>query len=210
MTPIIKSFYDKGEEVSKARECILFADKEEEKKKISRQDSEEATAPTLPSSSSSFTSRLESSKELVPARSEPLQVTLLDTFGGMEDSAVNLANNAKDISLHAKMDTLLSELKSLKEQMSTKKTDQSLTSPLAAVDRKCQNEVAELMLKWPDAKNSIDLTNICEHLRFFGGDAEKGVLAVLRCETCYNFMMSKRPASLTANPVTVAKKGLGG
>ena len=62
----------------------------------------------------------------------------------------------------------------------------------------------------PDAKNVIDLNSICEHLRFFGGEAKKGFLAVLRCETCYKFMMSKRPASLTANPMTVAKKGLGG
>lgn len=185
--------------------------KKKRRKKTSKQDSEEASVPTFSSSSlSSVTSRLESSKELAPARSEPLQATLLDTFGGKEDSAVNLASNAKDISLHAKMDTLLSELKSLKEQTSTKKNDQSLTSPLVAVDRKCQNEVADLMLKWPDGKNLIDLTSTCAHLRFFGGDAEKGVLAVLRCETCYNFMMSKRPASLTSNPVTVAKKGLGG
>ena len=69
------------------------------------------------------------------------------------------------------------------------------------------------MLKWPDAKNVIDLTNVCQHLRFFGGDAERGVLAVVRCETCYDFLVSKRTggtASLTANPGTVAKKGLDG
>ena len=111
-----------------------------------------------------------------------------------------------------KQDTLLVELKALKlkDQTSTKKNDPSFPSPLAAVDSKCHKEVADLMLKWPHAKNLIDLTNICQQLRFFGGDAEKGVLAVLRCETCYNFLLSKRTASLTTNPVAVAKKGLCG
>lgn len=66
------------------------------------------------------------------------------------------------------------------------------------------------MFKWLDGKNLIDLISICVYLWFFGGDVEKGVLVVLRCEICYNFMMSKCLVSLILNLVIVVKKGLGG
>ena len=216
--PVIKSFYDKDEIVAKARDCLLKLEKEEEKKKNKgggKQDTELAPKVSIKSLSDRLPSQSESSES---APSEPiasrLQTSLLDTLVRREENndSTDADDFVRDSSLHAKVDTLLVELKALKlkDQTSTKKNDPSFPSPLAAVDSKCHKEVADLMLKWPHAKNLIDLTNICQQLRFFGGDAEKGVLAILRYETCYNFLLSKRTASLTTNPVAVAKKGLCG
>ena len=159
---------------------------------------------------------LPSAKSLETFLSEPaikLQTSLFETLVARKESEDNVEPTddlVRDSSLHAKVDKLLSEIKVLREQSSTKIKDPAFPSPFPAIDTKCPKDVAELMLKWPDAKNLINLTSICSHSRFFSGDVENGVLSVLRCETCYNFLFSKRTATLTANPVTVAKKGLGG
>ena len=67
-----------------------------------------------------------------------------------------------------------------------------------------------MLVRWPEIKNVLDLVAVCKHVRFFSGDAEKGVLSVLRCETCFNFIQSKKGNTTSLDPAAVARKGLGG
>ena len=45
-----------------------------------------------------------------------------------------------------------------------------------------------MLVHWPEVKNVVDLVEVCKHMRFFPGDAEKGILSVPRCETCFKFI----------------------
>ena len=51
---------------------------------------------------------------------------------------------------------------------------------------------SQVLIKWPEIKNIIDLVNICDHIWFFAGDEIDGVLSVVRCETCYKFLLSEK------------------
>ncbi|CAB3987113.1 Hypothetical predicted protein [Paramuricea clavata] len=60
-------------------------------------------------------------------------------------------------------------------------------------------------------KNILDLTELCKNIRFFPGDIDQGVLSVIRCETCFNYLKSKRiKPSDKLSLAQVAKKGIGG
>ena len=100
---------------------------------------------------------------------------------------------SQDKSLHLKIDMLTSEIRSLKLQFKSGKEVTTTSSiPLAAVDGKCVQKISQVLLRWPEIKNIIDLVNICDQIRFFAGDEIDGVLSVVRCETCYKFLLSKR------------------
>ena len=192
-TAVIKSFYDKDEVVSRARGYLLRQEKECSKKKSNGDAKQDPKQPKVPLESSNRSLTSAKSSETILSEPITLQTSLLETLvtRESEDNDINVESTndlGRDNSLHAKVDKLLSEIKVLREQTSTKMGDPAFPSPFAAVDSKCPKDVAESMLKWPDGKNLIDLTSICSHLRFFSGDAENGVLSVLRCETCYNFL----------------------
>ncbi|CAB3986892.1 Hypothetical predicted protein [Paramuricea clavata] len=88
-----------------------------------------------------------------------------------------------------------------------------MPTPLSAIGAKCSHEVSELLLKWPDIKNIIDLVNCCRHIHFFLGDVTKGVLSVIRYETCYQYLEYNKNGIhgfINTKPEQVAKKGLGG
>ena len=46
---------------------------------------------------------------------------------------------------------------------------ESQHNPLLAVNGKSYEETAQLLLKWPDIKNILDLVSVCKHINFFQG-----------------------------------------
>ena len=117
----------------------------------------------------------------------------------------------RDSALHAKIDSLINEFKDFKIR-SHESGKESQHNPLLAVNGKSYEEAAQLLLKWPDIKNILDLVSVCKHINFFSGDEENGILSVVRCETCYNYIKNfklKRP-SLKLSAIDAAIKGIGG
>lgn len=126
-------------------------------------------------------------------------------------SAVKESEVTRDSALHSKIDNLIDEFKDFKIR-SNESRKESQHNPLSAVDGKVYEETAQLLLKWPDTKNILDLVSVCKHIKFFSGDEENGILSVVRCETCYNYIKNyklKRP-SLKLSAMDAAKKGIGG
>ena len=87
---------------------------------------------------------------------------------------------------------------------------ESQHTPLSCISSTSAEEIANILVHWPAVKNVLDLIEVCKHMRFFSGDAEKGVFSVLRCETCFKFIQSKKGNKTSLDPAAVAQKGLGG
>ena len=101
-----------------------------------------------------------------------------------------------DVSLHSKIDSLIGEFKELKLQLGSKtKVKETGQHPLATVDAKCLAETTELLLHWPEVKNIVDLVQLCKHVNFFSGNAEEGILSVVRCETCFFYLKNAKKNS---------------
>lgn len=109
--------------------------------------------------------------------------------------------------LHANIDALVSEFREFRLQ-SKREKDTTTNHPLWAAHPKCANEVSELLLKWAEIKNVIDIVNSSSHIRFFAGNEKEGVLSVIRCETCCRYLLDRSSHTQT-NPAIIAKKGLG-
>ena len=110
--------------------------------------------------------------------------------------------------LLSKVDKLIKELREFKVSPSVKNGNQPSSSSLSSIDKKASGDVAEIVLHWPEMKNILDLTELCKNIRFFPGDIDQGVI---RCETCFNYLKSKRiKPSDKLPPAQVAKKGIGG
>lgn len=115
---------------------------------------------------------------------------------------------AAPTTMEGKIDFLVQGFKEL--QQSIEKDRHHLT-PLSALEGNNDEEIAEMLSKWQDVKNIINLVDVCSHLRFYAGDAEQNVLSVLRCETCYTYLTRQKTPSLqTFSTVSAAKKGLSG
>ena len=114
-------------------------------------------------------------------------------------------------SLHAKVDTLIHEFKEFKIKSLENQKD-TRPNPLLAVDGKSAEETAELLLQWPDVKNILDLVRVCKHIQFFSGNEEQGILSVIRCETCFDYIKKYklRGSTMKVTAMDAAKKGLGG
>ena len=77
--------------------------------------------------------------------------------------------------LHQKIDALVSEFREFRIQSMCEKNT-TTNHPLWAAHPKCASEVSELLLKWPEIKNVIDIVNSSSHIRFFAGNEKEGVL----------------------------------
>ena len=113
--------------------------------------------------------------------------------------------------LPAKVDTLINEFKEFKIKSLGNQKD-SRPNPLLAVDAKSAEETAELLLQWSDVKNILDLVRVCKHIQFFSGDEEQGILSVIHCETCFEYIRKYkvRGSMMNVTAMDAAKKGLGG
>ena len=110
--------------------------------------------------------------------------------------------------LLSKVDKLIKEFRELKVNPSVKNINQP---SLLSIGKKASGDVAEIVSQWPEVKNILDLTRLCKNIRFFPGDVDQGDLSVIRCETCFNYLKSKRiKPSDKSSPAQVAKKGIGG
>jgi hypothetical protein len=116
----------------------------------------------------------------------------------------------QDSLLHKKIDTLVSEFREFRLQSKCEK-DAVTNHPLWAAHPKCASEVSELLLKWPEIKNVIDIVNSTSHIRFFAGNEKEGALSVIRCETCCRYLLERKNGHTRAQttPTVIAKKGLG-
>ena len=206
--PVIRLFNDKEENVSKARDFVkkwesLAPNEKAKLKGKTKSDLKgpqkknlSQTVPDAPAKPKVF-HPISIPKSVVPNSNPPD-----DTKQSREESV-----------LHSKIDMLISEFREFKLQSKSSKGIQNMPTPLSAIGAKCSHEVSELLLKWPDIKNIIDLVNCCRHIRFFPGDVIKGVLSVVRCETCYQYLEYNKNGIrgfINTKPEQVAKKGLGG
>ena len=110
--------------------------------------------------------------------------------------------------LHQKIDALASEFREFRIQSTCEKST-TTNHPLWAAHPKCASEVSELLLKWPEIKNVIDIVNSSSNIRFFAGNEKEGVLSVLRCETCCRYLLDRKSSHTQTTPAIIAKKGLG-
>ena len=143
------------------------------------------------------------------ASTKPLvQVTLARNSKTTIDEDPSQSNDA---SLHSKIDTLISEFKDFKVSFkSASQAKESQCTPLSSINSTSAEGITNMLVHWPEIKNVLDLVEVCKHTRFFSGDVEKGILSVLRCETCFKFIESKKGNTTSLGPSAVAQKGLGG
>ena len=208
---VIKPYLDETTTVKKARECLEnIASRQLKTCKQSCPTVDNPLHASLPSNTSApSTSR--SGTSLV-------QSTIVATAKtGNPSSCVlalekELSNSTTGMStLLSKVDTLIKEFREFKVSPSVKNGNQPSSSSLSSIDKKASGDVAEIVLHWPEVKNILDLTELCKNIRFFPGDIDQGVLSVIRCETCFNYLKSKRiKPSDKISPAQVAKKGIGG
>ena len=52
----------------------------------------------------------------------------------------------------------------ISEDGSEKEVTTTGSTLLAAVDGKCVQKISQVLIKWPEIKNIIDLVNICDHI----------------------------------------------
>ena len=218
----MKPYCDTAETVKKAREYIenqpgngTFNDKSQSKKDTACSSSGAEASPLTvndspvlePSKSTSKTGYTTSSS--LQNGSNLIQSTLFaHSKTSCKDKDLSNASSTMQ-SLHDKVDTLINDFKEFRLKSSPNFVH--FNTSLAAIDGKLANEVAYMLLHWTDVKNILDLVQLCKNIRFFTGDANQGACSVLRCETCFNFIMSKRPkSSKMQSPSEVAKRGLGG
>ena len=110
--------------------------------------------------------------------------------------------------LHTKIDALISEFREFRLQSKCEKNT-TTNHHLWAAHPKCASEISELLLKWPEIKNVIDIVNSSSHIRFFAGNEKEGVLSVIWCETCCRFLLDRKSSHTQTTPAIIAKKGLG-
>ena len=219
---IIKPFYDNDdndESVKKARKCL------EELQEQSSMKQSSAKSSTKQSSTVASTPRLQPRtlpdvpsyappvphKSDIAGLSKPLMQATTLTRNSRTTIINENANQSNDMSLHSKIDTLISEFKDLKVSFkSAAQAKESQCTPLSSINSKSAEEVSNMLVRWPEINNVLNLVAVCKHVRFFSGDTEKGVLSVLRCETCFNFIQSKKENTTLLDPAAVAWKGLGG
>ncbi len=218
----VKPYYGGGETVKKAWQYI------ENSAKVGKPDQDpsaeynpsvmsQASQPS-PDARRQSTSISKTGISSAPVSQHLIQSTLrisTKAADGMSTTLLSqdqsLSTATSDASLHAKIDMLIQEFKTFKLNSTANSVKGGTSTTSSAIDSKSAGEMAELLLHWPEVKNIIDLVQLCKHIRFFSGDLEQGVLSVLRCDTCFNYIKSKRPTkSHTASPADVAKKGLGG
>ena len=214
---IIKPFYDNDESVKKARKCLEELQEQSSMKQSSAKSStkQSSTVASTPRLQSRILPDVPSNAPPVPHKSDiaglskPLMQATLTR--NCRTTIINEnANQSNDMSLHSKIDTLISEFKDLKVSFkSAAQAKESHCTPLSSINSKSA-EVTNMLVRWPEIKNVVDLVAVCKHVRFFSGDAEKGVLSVLRCETCFNFIQSKKGNTTSLDPAAVAWKRLGG
>ena len=203
--PVIMPFNDKNEKISKAREYATKWDNNKKANvKVEKSTTQQVKIPAATLSS----------KDVVPSIFSAIKSTSLES--ARETDQPSFSNDDRETSqdkpLHHKIDMLTSEVRNLKLHLkSGKEVTTTGSTSLAAVDGKCVQKISQVLIKWPEIKNIIDLVNICDHIRFFAGDEIDGVLSLVRCETCYKFLLSKRASGYgISKPDTIAKKGLGG
>ena len=200
--PLVKPYNDKDEIVSKACEFASQWDKSDTKAKVPvKPKSKQKPIKEIPT----FTKTVIPAMFDVPKAAQP---TITKPLPVVDLPSIN-EESSHDTLLHSKIDTLISEFRDLK--LNSKKSKDTTSTPLSAIDGKYAKEVSELLLKWPEVKNVIDIVDTCHHIRFFAGDESKDILLVIRCETCFRYLANKRGRSCQqSNPETVAKKGVGG
>ena len=111
--------------------------------------------------------------------------------------------------LLSKVDKLIEEFRELKANPSVKNVNQ--LSFLLSIRKKASGDVADIVSQWPEVKNILELTRLCQNIRFFPGDVDQGDLFIIRCETCFNYLKSRHiKPSDKSSPAQVAKKGIGG
>ena len=215
---IIKPFYDNDESVQKARKCLEELQEQSLMKQSSakRSTKQSSTVASTPRLQSRILPDVPSNAPLVPHKSDiaglskPLMQATL-TRNSRTTIINENANQSNDMSLHSKIDTLISEFKDLKVSFkSAAQAKESQCTPLSSINSRSAEEVTNMLVRWPEIKSVLDLVAVCKHVRFFSGDAEKGVLSVLHCETCFNFIQSKKGNTTSLDPPAVARKGLGG
>jgi hypothetical protein len=199
------AFNDKDESISKAREYTINWDNDKKANvKGEKNITQKVKIPTA----------TPSPKTVIPSIFNVVKPTALQPAPESDQSPLSNYDKetGQDRSLHRKIDALTSEIQDLKLHLKTgKQVPTTSSTPLAAVDGKCVQKISQILLKWPEIKNIIDLVNMCDHIRFFAGDEIDGVFSVVRCETCYKFLLSKRAgATRMSKPDAIAKKGLGG
>ncbi len=203
---IIKPFHNSDESVKKARKCL----EEFQEQSCMKQNSTVASAPCLQTRilPVSFHAPPVPHKGDNAGSTKPmLQTTLTRNSTTTLNEDVSQSNDA---SLHSKIDTLISEFKDFKVSFkSASQAKESQCTPLSAINSTSAEEITNILLHWPEVKNVLDLVEMCKHMRFFSGDAEKGILSVLHCETCFKFIQSKKGNKTSLDPAAVARKGFG-
>jgi hypothetical protein len=225
----VQPYYSAGETIKNARKYIENIEKKDShsdqdkraEKKLNNTGTADMPAASQPSPVARTQSTLISKTGISspPASQHLIQSTLNISAKSVDNMSTTtllkgqgFSRATSDVSLHAKVDMLIQEFKAFKLNSTANSAKGGGTSTiLSAIDSKSAGEMAELLLHWPEVKNIIDLVQLCKHIRFFSGDQEQRVLSVLRCDTCFNYIRSKRPTkSHTSSPADVAKKGLGG
>lgn len=209
---IIKSFYDNDERVKNARKCI--ESQSQVTPKQTKQGSTAVMAPPLQTtlhtnrSASSISSPSATKYASGSAKPKAITQSTLTLNPNSSTECEDTTQSKEYASLHAKIDTLINGFKDFKIK-SCSQTKEGLRMPLSAVSSASAEEVSSLLVRWPEVKNVLDLVDVCKHVRFFAGDEEKGVLSVLRCETCFMFIRSKKGNATSMDPSNVARKGIG-
>ena len=173
----VRSYYDCDETVRMAR-----------KKCEAEQGTETSAKPNITMDSSLCKKPVEITlKTHTPEKMQKEIDFKTSNIKKLSSNAVKESEVIRDSALHSKIDNLIDEFKEFKIR-SNESRKESQHNPLLAVDGKVYEETAQLLLKWPDIKNILDLVSVCKHIKFFSGDEENGILSVVRCETCYNYI----------------------
>ena len=200
---VIKPYLDETITVKKARECLENIASDQLKT-----FEQPCRTASLPSNSSAPSTRV--------IETGLVQSTIVATANTSNPSSCVLSLAKKESSnsttemstLLSKVDKLIKEFRELKVNPSVKNVNQP--SLLLSIGKKASGDV-EIVSQSPEVKNILDLTRLCKNIRFFPGDVDQGDLSVIRCETCFNYLKSKRiKPSDKSSPAQVAKKGIGG